>query len=68
MPQTSDSEYFIAKAEQCFRLAHYARGQHSNAEIAAELDAIAHEFLARAVAIDTERDRAEAANPGDGRR
>jgi hypothetical protein len=59
MPQTSDSEYFIAKADQCFRLAKHIRGDQANSEIAAELDAIANEFLARAVEIDTERDRAE---------
>jgi hypothetical protein len=59
MPQTSESEYFIAKAEQCFRLARHIRGDYSQSEVAAELDAIAHEFLARAVEIDTVRDRAE---------
>jgi hypothetical protein len=59
MPQTSDSEYFIAKADQCFRLAKHIRGDHANSAIAAELDAIANEFLARAVEIDTERDLAE---------
>lgn len=60
MPRTSDSEYFIAKAEQCFRLAQYMRGEHSISQITAELDAIANEFLARAVEIDTDRDRAAA--------
>ncbi len=59
MQQNSDSEYFIAKAEQCFRLAQHIRGDRSHSEVAAELDAIAHEFLARAVEIDTVRDRAE---------
>jgi hypothetical protein len=59
MPQKPDSEYFIAKAEQCFRLARNVRGDHSDSEIAAELDAIANEFLACAVAIDTERDRTD---------
>jgi hypothetical protein len=59
MTQTSDSDYFIAKAEQCFRLAQHIRGDRSNSEAAAELDAIANEFLARAVEIDTVRDRAE---------
>jgi hypothetical protein len=59
MPQTSDSEYFIAKADQCFRLAKHIRGDQAHSAIAAELDAIANEFLARAVEIDTERDRAE---------
>ncbi len=59
MPQPSDSEYFIAKAEQCFRLAQSVRGEHANSVIAAELDVIANEFLARAVEIDTDRDRAD---------
>jgi len=59
MPQTSDAEYLIAKAEQCFRLAQHLRGEHSSAEAAAELDSIANEFLARAVEIDTDRDRAD---------
>jgi len=57
MPQNSDTEYFIAKAEQCFRLAKHIRGALSQSEAAAELDAIANEFLARAVALDTVRDR-----------
>jgi hypothetical protein len=59
MTQSSDSEYFIAKAEQCLRLAKDIRGDAAHAATAAELDAIAHEFFARAVEIDTERDRAE---------
>jgi hypothetical protein len=59
MPRPSDPEYFIAKAEQCFRLAQHLRGEHSSAEAAAELDTIANEFLARAVEIDTDRDRTE---------
>jgi hypothetical protein len=59
MPQTSDSEYYIAKAEQCFRLARYVRGEHSSSQIAEELEAIANEFLARAVELDTVRDRAD---------
>jgi hypothetical protein len=68
MPQSPDSEYFIAKAEQCFRLAQHVRGEHSNTEIAAELEAIANEFLAHAVAIDTERERADAAKQSRSRR
>ena len=59
MPQPSDSEYFIAKADQCFRLAQCVRRKDSNSVVAAELDAIANEFLARAVEIDTDRDRAD---------
>jgi hypothetical protein len=59
MPQPSDSEYFIAKADQCFRLAQYVRREHANSAVAMELDAIANEFLARAVEIDTDRDRTD---------
>ncbi|MDP1585645.1 MAG: hypothetical protein Q8M18_19675 [Bradyrhizobium sp.] len=59
MLRTSDAEYFIQKAEQCFSLARHVRADYANNEIAAELDAIANEFLARAVELDTERDRAE---------
>ena len=58
-PQAFDSEYFIAKAEQCFRLAKQIRGDQSHLDVAAELDDIANEFLARAVESDTLRDRAE---------
>ena len=56
--ENSQSEYFIAKAEQCFRLARHLRGTLSETEAAAELDALAHDLLAHAVALDTERDRA----------
>ena len=59
MLQTSHAEYFIQKAEQCFSLARHVRTDHASEQVAAELDAIANEFLARAVEIDTERDRAE---------
>ena len=58
MQPDSDSEHFIAKAEQCFRLARHLRGALSETEAAAELDALAHDLLAHAVALDTERDRA----------
>jgi len=56
--QTSDAEYFIQKAEQCFSLARHVRADHADNAIAAQLDAIANEFLARAVELDTRRDRA----------
>lgn len=59
MLRSAEAEFFIAKAEQCFRLAKHIRADFADAETAAELDAIANEFLARAVEIDTERDRAE---------
>jgi hypothetical protein len=35
------------------------RGEHSSSQIAEELEAIANEFLARAVELDTVRDRAD---------
>lgn len=60
MPPTANAAYFIAKADQCFRLAKSLRDDDANAEVATELDAIANEFLACAVAIDTDRDRAQA--------
>lgn len=59
MSRLTDAEFFIAKAEQCFRLAQSVRGDQANSRIAAELDTIANEFMARAVEIDTARDRAE---------
>ncbi|MGE5535265.1 MAG: hypothetical protein ACM3W7_07100 [Acidobacteriota bacterium] len=55
--QVLESEYFIVKAEQCFRLARHARMELSDSAVAQELDAIGNEFLAKAVEIDTERDR-----------
>jgi hypothetical protein len=59
IPRLTDAEFFIAKAEQCFRLARSVRGDHAGSRVAAELESIGHEFMARAVEIDTERDRAE---------
>lgn len=56
---TSESEYLIAKAERCFRLADQIRGGLSSLEVAAELLKIANALLARAVEIDTLRDRTE---------
>lgn len=56
---TSEANYFIAKAERCFRLADQIRGGLSSREAAAELFKIANEFLARAVEIDTRRDRTD---------
>lgn len=59
MPRYSEPAYFIAKADQCFRLAQDLRVKYSAFEAADELDVIANEFLARAVEIDTDRDRAQ---------
>ena len=49
-----DANYFIEKADQCFNLSHMAG---SNQELALALQTMAHEFMAKAVEIDTERDR-----------
>ena len=59
MPQTANAAYFLAKADQCFRLARTLRDGRADTEVAAELDAIANEFLACAVEIDTARDRTQ---------
>jgi hypothetical protein len=56
--QTIEPQYFIEKAEQCFRLAQSARGDPSYEEMAFELDALGNEFLKKAVELDTDRDRA----------
>ncbi|HET7847675.1 MAG TPA: hypothetical protein VFL51_01305 [Pseudolabrys sp.] len=57
MSQSVCPEYFIAKAEQCFRLAQHLRVEVADSAVAQELDAIGNEFLAKAVEIDTERER-----------
>ena len=44
-------EYLIETAERCNRLARLGR------EVAANLDASSNDLMARAVALDTERDR-----------
>lgn len=51
-----DASYFISKADQCFNLSQMAG---ANRELAAALQALGHEFLAKAVEIDTERDKGE---------
>jgi hypothetical protein len=56
---TIDAQYFVDKAEQCFRLARSAAVEPACKPIAAELDALGNEFLKKAVEIDTERDRAQ---------
>jgi hypothetical protein len=56
---TIDSQYFIEKADQCFRLARSAGAEPVMNSIATELDALANEFLRKAVEIDAERDRLE---------
>jgi hypothetical protein len=49
-----DANYFLDKAEQCFSLSLLAAG---NREVAAALQNMGNEFMAKAVEIDTERDR-----------
>jgi hypothetical protein len=56
-----DADYFVEKAEQCFRLARLARSNPSNDEIANDLDAMGEEFMNIAVVIDTARQQSERA-------
>lgn len=52
----SDTEqYLIEAADRCARLARRGR------EIAADLEAMSHDLMARAVHLDTARDRNETA-------
>jgi hypothetical protein len=44
-----DAAYFLAKPDQCFRLSRTA----GTAELTAELEAMGHEFMAKAVELDT---------------
>lgn len=54
MPQTDkDAEDFLARGEQCLRLAEASR------QIANELETIGNEFMARAVKADTDRQKSE---------
>ncbi len=49
-----DANYFIEKADRCFLLSELAGG---NDTLASALRAMANEFMAKAVEIDTVRDR-----------
>jgi hypothetical protein len=49
-----DAAYFLEKAEQCFRL---SREAELKADIATELEALGYEFMAKAVELDTARDK-----------
>jgi hypothetical protein len=51
-----DASYFLDKAEQCFTL---SRLVGANREVATALQSMGNEFMAKAVEIDTERDRHE---------
>ena len=57
MAVTEDANYFLERAERCFRMKEMAAG---NTELAAALETMANEFMAKAVELDTERDRAAA--------
>lgn len=51
---TEDADYFLERAERCFRMKEMASG---NAELVVALETMANEFMAKAVELDTERDR-----------
>ena len=53
-----DADYCVEKAEQCFRLARLANSPNVElAEIASHLEAIGHELMAKAVELETVRQR-----------
>jgi hypothetical protein len=49
-----DANYFLEKADECFRLSEMVG---ANQELAAALQSMGNEFMAKAVEIDTNRDR-----------
>jgi hypothetical protein len=51
MSKLIDADYFVTKAEQCFRLASLER------DISNEIEAMGYEFMAKAVEFDTRRDK-----------
>jgi hypothetical protein len=53
-PAMPDADYFIEKADQCLILSKMAG---SDRELARMLRAMADEFMAKAVEIDTEREK-----------
>ena len=55
-----DAGYFLEKAEQCFRL---SRVDELNTAVAKELHAMAQDFMAKAIYIDTLRIRPMRHNP-----
>jgi hypothetical protein len=59
MAAIEDANYFLEHAERCFRMKEMAVG---NRELSAALETMANEFMAKAVELDTERDRATAAH------
>ena len=57
-PIMLDAEYCVDKAEQCFRLARLAQSPNvARTEIATNLEAIGNELMAKAVEIETVRQR-----------
>jgi hypothetical protein len=55
-----DADYCVDKAEQCFRLARLAKLPNSaGAEIATNLEAMGNELMAKAVEIETVRQRSQ---------
>jgi hypothetical protein len=53
-----DADYCVEKAEQCFRLARLAKSPDvALAEIATNLEAIGNELMAKAVEIESSRQR-----------
>lgn len=53
-----DADYCVEKAEQCFRLARLAKSPNSaRAAIVSNLEAMGHELMAKAVEIETIRQR-----------
>jgi len=53
--ENPDARYFLDRAEDCFRLKEMAADHRA---LAAALEAMGNEFMAKAVELDTERDRA----------
>jgi hypothetical protein len=53
-----DADYCVEKAEECFRLARLAKTPNvALAEIASNLEEIGHELMAKAVELETLRQR-----------
>jgi hypothetical protein len=53
MEDLCNAEYFLARAEQCLRLA------EANRKVAIELEAMGNGFMAKAVEYDTKREKLE---------
>lgn len=51
-------EYLVEKADECFRLAKLAKqAGESGVEVAANLEAMGNEFMAKAVELETVRQK-----------